>query len=247
MREQAVVPHTGEQAVVLTSGGQDSTTCLAWAISAYGRDNILPVTFNYGQRHVIEVQCARDISEYFGVPDPYLIDVPILREFGAAALTNPDIEVEAETSPESMNAFAHSHGLPSTFIPGRNMLFLTLAAAYGAQRGVYNLITGVCEADASGYPDCRAEFIDAARVALSAALADDVQIYTPLIAINKAATWQLADDLGILKVIVEMTHTCYNGVHDEKHFHEWGYGCDNCPACAERRKGYEEFRGAVSA
>lgn len=234
-------------AVVLFSGGQDSTTCLAWAIHQFGRQNVHPVSFFYGQKHTVELACAEEIANHFGINTPVVLKIPVLSDLAGAALTNPDIEVEAVASETSGNQFAYAHGLPSTFVPGRNMLFLTLAAAFGAQRGIYDLVTGVCEADASGYPDCRASFILAASHALSEALDDSVRIHAPLIEVSKTDTWRIADELGVLKVVVDMTHTCYHGVHDEEHFHAWGYGCGECPACLERKKGYEEYMVSVGA
>lgn len=233
-------------AIVLHSGGQDSTTCLAWAIEEFGREGLLTVSFDYGQRHKVELKQARTICEKLGVPEPYVIKVPALDEFGAAALTNPDIEVEAEASEDSANAFAHSHGLPSTFVPGRNMIFLGLAAAFGAQRGIYDLVTGVCEADAAGYPDCRQKFIGSMEDTISFALDEpSVAIHAPLLALTKADTWALASNLGILDLVINETHTCYNG--DRSHYHEWGWGCGLCPACNERARGYEEFVAKVGA
>jgi 7-cyano-7-deazaguanine synthase len=156
------------------------------------------------------------------------------------------LEVEAKAGAESPNQFAADHGLPSTFVPGRNMLFLAHAAAYGAMHGIYDLVTGVCEADAAGYPDCRASFVHRATQALSEALDDAVRIHAPLLHLNKAETWRLADDLGVLEIIRVMTHTCYNGIHDDLHLHEWGYGCGNCPSCSERSNGYNEYLGAAA-
>lgn len=231
--------------IVLHSGGQDSTTCLAWAIREFGKDDIHTVNFNYGQRHSIEQACAQQIHEIFGLPNPHQIfDLPILKDLAGGALTNPDIDVELHASEESENQFAHVHGLPSTFVPGRNMLFLTVAAAWGAQRGIYEMVTGVCEEDASGYPDCRAMFIHRAMQALSAALDDTVIIHAPLLRKSKAQTWQWADELGVLGVIIDHTHTCYHGKHSEEDYHEWGYGCGECPACIERKNGYDEFINA---
>jgi 7-cyano-7-deazaguanine synthase len=228
--------------VVLFSGGQDSTTCLAWAMREFGTDDLHTVNFNYGQRHAIEQACAQEIHDIFGLPNEHQIfDLPILADLAGGALTNPDIDVELHTSEDSGNQFAHKHGLPSTFVPGRNMLFLTVAAAWAAQRGIYTFVTGVCEEDASGYPDCRGAFIHHASLALSAALDDRVFIHTPLIHRSKAQTWDMADDLGIVDTVVNHTHTCYNGNHSVDDFHEWGYGCSECPACIERKNGYDQY------
>jgi 7-cyano-7-deazaguanine synthase len=228
-------------AVVLTSGGQDSTTCLMWAIKQFGAVNIHTVNFFYGQKHSIELDCSTRICRRLGVREPLTLPVDALTVLGGAALTDHGITVEGQASKESGNKFAADHGLPSTFVPGRNMLFLTLAAAYGAKNGIYDLVTGVCEADDAGYPDCRAQFIADAQQALSSALDEDVCVHAPLLSISKKDTWLLAGELGgddFVKIIVDETHTCYHGVHDEDHFHDWGYGCGECPACNERSKGF---------
>lgn len=226
-------------AVVLFSGGQDSTTCLMWAITEYGAENVYPLGFEYGQKHSVEIEQAKIIADLLGVKKPEYLSIEALSQLGGAALTDDSITVEAEASIDSGNAFAHAHGLPSTFVPGRNMLFLTLAAAYGAKMGVYTLVTGVCQADASGYPDCRQQFISDAQYALSSALDEKVEIETPLILRTKAETWGMAADMGILDLVIKHTHTCYHG--DRSQMNEWGAGCGNCPACEERRNGYEQF------
>jgi len=223
--------------IVLLSGGQDSTTVLAWALRDLGFART--ISFDYGQRHRVELEQSKKISELFGAESHVVLPVEALHVLGGAALTSDTIKVEAKASADSRNAHAFTHGLPSTFVPGRNMLFFTLAAAYGAKFGIYDLVTGVCQQDRSGYPDCRAEFVQAAQDALSAALDERVSITAPLLNHTKAQTWALADELGILDVIIDYTHTCYHGDRDVKH--EWGYGCGSCPACVERSKGYEEW------
>jgi 7-cyano-7-deazaguanine synthase len=228
--------------IVLLSGGQDSTTTLAWAIREWGPART--IAFDYDQRHRVELEQSEKISKLLGAESHIVLPVEALKVLGGAALTNKDIEVEAEASEHSLNAHAWSHGLPSTFVPGRNMLFLTLAAAYGAKFGIYDLVTGVCGQDRAGYPDCRVEFVRAAEIALSVALDENVSIYAPLVDQTKAQTWALADDLGILDVIIEHTHTCYFGERDIKH--EWGAGCGSCPACVERARGWEEYRSGVA-
>lgn len=231
-----------DSAVVLFSGGQDSTTCLAWAINEFGKDGIYTISFDYGQKHAVELQCAREILQEFEIPNEHKVLDASFLQFLPTALTRSEVEPEAQASDESANKFASAHNLPSTFVPGRNMFFLTMAAAYGATLGVYDFVTGVCEADAAGYPDCREKFIFAAEDALAYALdEEDLTVHTPLIKIDKAETWQLAQDLGVLEVVRKMSHTCYNGVHDNDHFHEWGYGCGECPACQERARGYAKF------
>lgn len=231
------------EAIVLLSGGQDSTTCLAWAQKALKAD-VRALSFDYGQRHSIELKQSARIADIFGV-DHEVLPVEALSRLSSAALTNPDIDVEAEASAESGNVHARTHGLPSTFVPGRNMLFFTLAAAYGSQFGVYDLVTGVCEQDRSGYPDCRSEFVNAAIIALSTALDERVDIHAPLLFRSKADTWRLADTLGVLDIIVQETHTCYHG--DRSVMHEWGAGCGECPACVERAKGWNTYTGGVPA
>ena len=229
-------------AVVLLSGGQDSTTCFRWAQKEFGED-LIPVSFDYGQKHRVELDCAVQIACDLGYQSEHRIfTVPFLSEL-PAALTQPgNVNVEAETSDNSQNVFAHEHGLPSTFVPGRNMLFFTMAAAYGATLGIYDLVTGVCGQDAAGYPDCRQVFVQSAECTLRLALDDHrVNIHAPLVTMNKAETWRLADELGFLDFIRTQTHTCYHGTHDDEHLHEWGYGCGTCPACVERAKGYTEF------
>lgn len=229
------------ESIVLLSGGQDSTTCLAWAKENLGPD-VRTVAFDYGQRHRVELKQAAEISDRFGAKSFSVLNAKVLNDLGGAALTDERVQVEASASPESLNMHAHKHGLPSTFVPGRNMLFLTLAAAFGARYGCYLLVTGVCQQDRAGYPDCREEFVHAASAALSLALDETVTILAPLLDKSKAQTWKLADDLGVLDVIVNLTHTCYHGDRSTKH--AWGYGCGQCPACDERRRGFAEYTAA---
>lgn len=203
-----------------------------------GTEDVHAVSFDYGQRHCVELEQARYIANQFGVKEHHVLTVEALSQLGGAALTDPNIEVEERASAESLNSHAFARGLPSTFVPGRNMLFFTLAAALGAKYGIYDLVTGVCQQDRAGYPDCRAEFVNAAQGALTLALDETVTIHAPLLELDKKGTWELAAFLGILDVIVHDTHTCYNGERDM--LYAWGYGCDACPACNERRRGYEE-------
>jgi 7-cyano-7-deazaguanine synthase len=230
-------------AIVLLSGGQDSTTCLAWAINDWGAGNVRTVSFDYGQRHKVELEQAHLISKELGAESHVVIPLEALSWLSGSALTSAHIEVEELASEESMNAHAYARGLPSTFVPGRNMLFLTLAAAYGAKYGIYDLVGGMCQQDAAGYPDCREEFIEQAEQALTLALDEPVTLYTPLMHRTKAETWQLANDLGILDVIIEHTHTCYFGERGLRH--DWGAGCGTCPACVERKRGWNEYRAGV--
>lgn len=229
-----------ERAVVLLSGGQDSTTCLGWAIDRWGPDNVYPVSIDYGQRHSVELRHAKHIADMLDVREPFTMLMPMLDKLGAAALTNPNIEPNVDAT-GSGNVFAEAHNLPSTFVPGRNVLFITSALAFGAKFGIYNVVTGVCQTDRAGYPDCRHEFITSLETTLSYALDEfDVQIYTPLMFKSKGETFALAKQLGILDIVLEHSHTCYNG--DRSARFDWGYGCGACGACIERRDGYEEFR-----
>jgi len=227
-------------AVVLFSGGQDSSTCLAWAAREFGTRDLHPVSFDYGQRHAVELECARTVARLLGAREPEVIPLEGLAPFADTALTSSTVELETTASRESSNVFAREHGLPSSFVPARNLLFLTLAAAYGAQRGIYDLVTGICETDAAGYPDCREEFVRAANVALVEALDEPrLKVHTPLLQRSKAGTFSLADELGVLNVIIRATHSCYAG--DRSHRHDWGYGCGECLACLERERGWEIF------
>lgn len=225
-------------AVVALSGGQDSATCLHYALRRY--EHVLTVSFDYGQRHRVELVCAEALADAADVPWR-LIDVPAFGQMGDAALTRHDMPLEAvATQHHSVmrtNNVAVDRGLPSTFVPGRNLILLGLAAAYGLARGADVLVTGVCQQDRSGYPDCRREFIEAFVDAFR--LGTDTvgfAVDAPLLDRDKAETWQLADDLGIVDLVINSTHTCYEGDHETRH--EWGYGCGQCGACDERRRGY---------
>jgi len=230
-------PDAQADAVVAMSGGQDSTTCLAWALEEVGAGRVHAVTFDYGQKHRVELECAAEICEQW--------NVPAFNELGAAALTNRNIDVDADAAGTG-NEHAERIGLPSTFVPGRNLIFLGLVAAYAAQHDIPNVITGVCAADEAGYPDCRPEFIvsfqDTARIAMGIQSTDKLKVYAPLLYLDKAGTFALADEAGALKTIIEQTHTCYNGDHET--FHRWGYGCGDCPACQERANGFQLFEAS---
>ncbi len=229
-------------ALVLFSGGQDSTTCLAWALQqreqrAVGFDDVAALTLEYGQRHAVELQCAEAICDRWAVPQ-FRLTLPLLSDLGGGALTDHARPIEATAT----SGYQAEKGLPSTFIPGRNLLFFAGAAAFGVPRGYRRLVTGVCEADAAGYPDCRGEFVYAAEHAIQLALdAKDFSIEAPLVYRSKAQTWKLAQELGVLEDVVRMTHTCYAGDHHQ--LHPWGYGCGECPACQERARGYVEAFG----
>jgi 7-cyano-7-deazaguanine synthase len=228
-------------ALVLFSGGQDSTTCLAWALDRFAR--VETVAFDYGQRHRIELDCRlvllRELKAGFPqwaarLGDDHLIDLSVLKSLGDSALiAERAIEMQA-------------NGLPNTFVPGRNLMFFTAAAALATRRGASVLIGGMCETDYSGYPDCRDNTLKALQVALSLGLATPMTIETPLMFIDKAATWALAQSLGgdsLVGLLVENTHTCYLGERGQRH--AWGYGCGTCPACELRERGHRLWRAAA--
>jgi 7-cyano-7-deazaguanine synthase len=225
--------------LVLFSGGQDSTACLAWALENFAR--VETVGFDYRQRHRIELDCRvtllRELRARFPrwaarLGEDHLVDAGVLAQLGDSALTSERaIEMQA-------------NGLPNTFVPGRNLLFLTLAAALAYRRGASGLVAGMCETDFSGYPDCRDATIKAMQAALRLGLDTPMTIETPLMFIDKAATWALAQQLGgdvLTALIVEHSHTCYLGERGTRH--AWGYGCGACPACALRRAGFERWQG----
>ncbi|MDI1273552.1 7-cyano-7-deazaguanine synthase QueC [Polaromonas sp.] len=224
-------------ALVLFSGGQDSTTCLAQALSKYER--VETVGFDYGQRHSVELQARlvvlREIRAQFPqwasrLGEDHFLDLAVLGQVSETSLTR-DTAFKMESS-----------GLPNTFVPGRNLLFLTLAAALAYRRDLQVLVTGVCETDFSGYPDCRDDTMKAMQLALSLGMDKRFLIETPLMWIDKAATWALAEALGgqtLVQLIIEHTHTCYLG--DRTHRHAWGYGCGQCPACELRLRGFAAY------
>lgn len=231
------MPDSQSRALVLFSGGQDSATCLAWALDRY--DYVETVGFDYGQRHKIELTARDQVRaamvarfpewEVHLGPD-HMIDASVIGALGETALTH-DAEIRMGAD-----------GLPSTFVPGRNLLFLVLAGALGYRRNIDIFVGGMCETDYSGYPDCRDETMKAMQGALAAGMARPTRIDTPLMFLTKAQTWALAHDLGgmmLIDLIREESHTCYNGVRDE--LQEWGYGCGTCPACELRAKGYLEW------
>jgi 7-cyano-7-deazaguanine synthase len=228
-------------ALVLFSGGQDSTTCLALALSKYER--VETIAFDYRQRHSVELQARLRVLEQIKLQFPqwghklgedHLLDLGVLGQVSETSLTR-DVAFKMESS-----------GLPNTFVPGRNLLFLTLAAALAYRRDLQVMVTGVCETDFSGYPDCRDDTMKAMQLALSLGMDKRFLIETPLMWIDKADTWALAASLGgqpLVDLIIEHTHTCYLG--DRKHRHVWGYGCGTCPACDLRAKGYARWAAAT--
>lgn len=232
-------------ALVLFSGGQDSTTCLAYALSRYARVETLG--FDYGQRHHVELQARHNVRNALAQQFPqwtaqlgqdHVLDLAVLGEMSETALTSEGlIKMQA-------------NGLPNTFVPGRNLLFLTFAAALAYRRGLQVLVTGVCETDYSGYPDCRDDTLKAMQVALSLGMDQRFLIETPLMWLDKAQTWAMAHQLGaqsgvgnggqlFVDLLIEHSHTCYLGERSQRH--AWGYGCGACPACALRAKGYQAY------
>lgn len=211
-----------KKAVVVFSGGQDSTTCLMQAIEQY--DEVHAITFDYGQRHRLEIEVAQKLTQKLAVKAHKILDVGLLNELAISSLTRDDIPVSHELQ---------ENGLPNSFVPGRNILFLTLAGIYAYQIGAQAVVTGVCETDFSGYPDCRNSFIKAMNSALVQGMDRQLDIVTPLMWLDKAETWALADKVGALKLIRKETLTCYNGII--------GDGCGACPACELRAKGLNEY------
>ena len=232
----------GEGALVLFSGGQDSSTCLAWALERFER--VETVGFDYGQRHVIELACRSDIRAALAklnetwcnrLGDDHTIGLAALGEISSTALTR-DVAIEIG-----------EEGLPNTFVQGRNLIFLTFAAALAFRRGLRHIVGGMCETDFSGYPDCRDDAIKAMQVALNLGMARCFVLHTPLMWIDKAAAWDLAHMMGgdrLVDAIVEKSHTCYQGERGGRH--DWGYGCGVCPACQLRAVGFAKFRARLS-
>lgn len=225
------------KALLLFSGGQDSATCLAWACENY--DYVETVGFDYGQRHSVEMTCRNTVRDNFTAAFPewgaktgedHIIDLSVLGRISDTALTR-ESEIEMDVS-----------GLPNTFVPGRNLIFLNFAAAVGYRRGITVLVGGMCEADFSGYPDCRTETLDATMHSISLGMDRDFKLETPLMHLSKSGAWALAQSLGgddLVELILEDTHTCYLGERGERQ--PWGYGCGTCPACDLRANGWEEF------
>ena len=225
------------KALILFSGGQDSATCLAWALGRY--DYVETVGFNYDQRHSIEMECRKVVLTRIAAAFPkwgaklgedHIVDLSALGAISETSLTR---DVEIKMSQE---------GLPDTFVPGRNLIFLNFAAAVGYRRGMTTLIGGMCEADFSGYPDCRKETLDAQMQAISLGMDKPYRLETPLMHLSKAGAWALAEKLGgqaLVDIIIEDSHTCYKGTRGQ--LHAWGYGCGTCPACDLRAKGWQEY------
>lgn len=210
-----------QAALVVFSGGQDSTTCLYWAKKHF--KEVYALSFVYGQKHVKEVELAREIARKAEVHFD-VMDVSFIGRLGSNSLTDTSIHMDEEKPDGSF---------PNTFVPGRNLFFLSIAAVYARERGIAHMVTGVSQTDFSGYPDCRDSFIKSLNVTLNLAMDDQFVIHTPLMWIDKAQTWALADELGVLDIVRRDTLTCYNGVQ--------GDGCGHCPACKLRREGLEKY------
>jgi 7-cyano-7-deazaguanine synthase len=229
------------KALVLFSGGQDSTTCLAWALDRYSE--VETVGFDYGQRHAVELACRVDILNSIAelsttwqgrLGVDHELDLQVLGSISETALTR-DRAIEF-----------HGNGLPTTFVPGRNLAFLIFAAALAYRRGIQHIVLGVCQTDYSGYPDCRDDSIKAMQVALNLGMEGSFFLHTPLMLMKKSDTWFIAQELGgrdLIDLLIEKTHTCYLGSRDVHHV--WGYGCGSCPACELRAAGYDEFIAAA--
>ena len=236
-------PSLPHGALVLFSGGQDSTTCLAWALSRY--EKVETIGFDYGQRHAIELAVRPVLLEKMRafsadwnhkLGEDHMIDLSLISKISDTALTS-DVAIAMQ-----------ENGLPNTFVPGRNLLFMTVAATLAYRRGLDVLVGGMCETDFSGYPDCRDDTMKALQVALNLGMATQLKLETPLMWIDKAATWQLAQALGgqaLVDLIRAETHTCYLG--ERGALHDWGYGCGTCPACDLRARGYQQFVADTSA
>ncbi|ACO85843.1 7-cyano-7-deazaguanine synthase QueC [Clostridium botulinum] len=210
-----------EKAIVVFSGGQDSTTCLFWAKKKY--KEVIAVSFDYNQKHKLELDCAKDICKKYNI-EHHILDLNLLNQLAPNSLTRQDITVDKSAPKE---------GVPNSFVDGRNLLFLSFVAVFAKQKGINTIITGVSQSDFSGYPDCRDVFIKSLNVTLNLAMDYEFEIITPLMWINKAETWKMAYDLGVLDIVKEETLTCYNGIKAD--------GCGECPACKLRKKGYWEF------
>ena len=210
-----------DSALVVFSGGQDSSTCLFWAKKNF--EKVFTICFDYGQKHVVEIEQAKIIAEIANVP-LRIMQIPFINQLSHNALTDFSVKIDEE---KPQNA------LPNTFVPGRNLFFLSIAAVYAREIGVKNIVTGVSQADFSGYPDCRDSFIRSLNVTLNLAMEEEFVIHTPLMRLNKAQTWQLADELGVFELVRDNSLTCYNGIV--------GNGCGACPACRLRQKGLEEY------
>lgn len=230
-----------KRALVLFSGGQDSATCLAWALSRYG--HVETIGFDYGQRHRVELECRVTVRRLMAeqrpewaarLGDDHMLNVDVLAQLGGSAMIE-DVAIAMQAD-----------GLPNTFVPGRNLLFFTLAGALAYRRGLHVLVGGMSQTDYSGYPDCRDDTLKALQVALSLGVDRPLTLETPLMWLDKADTWELAKQLGgeaLVDLVRRESHTCYLNTRDV--LHEWGYGCGECPACTLRAQGYAEWKASA--
>lgn len=218
-----------KSALVVFSGGQDSTTCLGWAKNRYA--HVETITFDYHQKHAIEIEQARKIAGMLGVPN-FVMEINIFAQLDDSALIDGSLDINA--------AHRNRPNLPASFVPNRNAIFFTAAHAYAQKMGIDEIITGINQTDYSGYPDCRIPFIERLEQALNLGSESDIRFRYPLIHLSKAETFRMAEEEGILDLVLRETHTCYNG--ERSTLHEWGYGCDACPACELRKKGWIEYR-----
>ncbi|HIX40092.1 MAG TPA: 7-cyano-7-deazaguanine synthase QueC [Candidatus Desulfovibrio intestinigallinarum] len=235
---QPEAPLSEQSALVIFSGGQDSATCLAWALSRFA--SVQTIGFDYGQRHAVELQCRANVRQAVAALRPdwkqrlgadTLLGIDLFHQLADNALTS-DMPIDSGTA----------EGVPNTFVPGRNLIFILHAATWAYQRSIRNLVLGVCQTDSSGYPDCRDDSIKALQVAMNLGMDSRYTLHTPLMFLDKAATWRLAEELGgqpLVDIILEESHTCYEGERGRRF--PWGYGCGVCPACLLRRRGYEAY------
>jgi len=220
---------SSKSALVVFSGGQDSTTCLGWAKNRY--EHVETITFDYHQKHAIEIEQAQKIAAMLNVPN-FVMKIDIFAQLDDSALIDATLDINAK--------HRHRPNLPASFVPNRNAVFFTAAHAYAQKAGLDYIVTGINQTDYSGYPDCRLPFVQTLEKALNLGSESDITFLYPLIHLSKAETFKLAREEGILDIVLKETHTCYNG--DRSHLYEWGYGCDACPACLLRKKGWEEYK-----
>jgi len=224
--------HVMNRALVVFSGGQDSTTCLGWAKNRF--DLVETITFDYGQKHRVEIMQADKIATILGVKNTVL-SLDAFTQLNDSALIDGSQDIGAHHK-------THTN-LPASFVPNRNAIFFTLAHAFAQKQGINHLITGVNQTDYSGYPDCREPFMKALELALNLGSEANITFHYPLMHLTKAETFALSQKEGVLELVLDESHTCYNGIHDEKH--AWGYGCGECPACVLRKAGWEAYQQSI--
>lgn len=224
-----MVEKSNKSALVVFSGGQDSTTCLGWAKNRY--EHVETITFDYHQKHAVEIEQAKKIAKILQVAN-FVMEINIFAQLDDSALIDTSLDINAK--------HRNRPNLPASFVPNRNAVFFTAAHAYAQKMGLDHIITGINQTDYSGYPDCRIPFVKSLEEALNLGSESDIRFLYPLIHLSKAETFKLAEEEGVLDIVLKETHTCYNG--DRSQFHEWGYGCDACPACELRKKGWLEYK-----